>query len=358
MKFYFLLIQLFLFNVFLTGQTTDTELLIRWEGKQRVATGGVVVEKLVPALNIELVRYPTAAAREKAITELTQAREVWAVERNQLVNFRADPNDPEYAAEQANLLRVGYDKAWDLTPGGRTMDGQEIVVAILDAGFDTRHRDLRDNLWINTADAFGDGIDNDGNGYVDDVHGWDMVNDRFTYPTDAHGTQVIGILGAKGNNGRGVAGTNWDIKMMLLSINSIADIVEAYGYILEQRQRYNLSGGTEGAFVVATNASFGVEGGTCADFPVWGSMYEALGQAGVLTAASTANRSWDVDRFGDMPTDCTTDFIIGVANLGTTDRLHTSSGFGRESIDLAAPGEGSYSTRPNSTYGSFASTSA
>lgn len=358
MKLYFLLIQLFLFIGFASAQSSSNELLIRWKSEKRTATGGVSTRVIVPALHIDLVTYPSQQARDAALSRLSYNQGILYLERNQEVLMRADPNDTRYAEEQGNLLRVGYDKAWDLTSGGRTMDGQDIVVAILDAGFDISHSDLKDNLWVNTADAFGDGIDNDNNGYVDDVNGWDMINQRYTYPGDTHGTQVVGILGAKGNNGRGIAGTNWDIKMMLFSILSVADIVESYGYILEQRQRYNSSNGAEGALVVATNASFGVEGGTCVDFPVWGSMYDDLGQAGVLTAASTANRSWDVDQFGDMPTDCPTDFLLGVANLGTTDRLHTTSAFGRENVDLAAPGEGSYTTRPNGSYGSFQSTSA
>jgi hypothetical protein len=91
---------------------------------------------------------------------------------------------------------------------------------------------------------------------------------------------------------------------------------------------------------------------------VWGALYDELGQVGILTAASTANRSWDVDDFGDMPTDCPSEYLIGVANLGENDALWRSSGFGRESVDLGAPGERSYSTLPSDRYGSFGSTSA
>lgn len=357
MKYCFLLIQLFLFMVCAQAQNPANELLIRWKSDKRVQTNALAQRSLVDALHIELLTFASEIEREAAFKVLSYNNLVLQLERNQTVLMRAEPNDTRFQEEQENLIRVGYDKAWDLTPGGRTADGQEIVVAILDAGFDVEHSDLRDNLWRNTAEV-ADGLDNDNNGYVDDVNGWDMINQRPNYPGDAHGTQVIGILGAKGNNGRGISGTNWDLKMMLFSISSVADIVEAYGYILEQRRRYNSSGGSEGALVVATNASFGIEGGTCTDFPVWGSMYDELGQVGILTAASTANQNWDVEQFGDMPTDCQSDFLVGVANLGTTDRLHTSSAFGRESVDLAAPGEGSYSTRPNSSYGSFASTSA
>ncbi|MEM9930054.1 MAG: S8 family peptidase [Bacteroidota bacterium] len=110
--------------------------------------------------------------------------------------------------------------------------------------------------------------------------------------------------------------------------------------------------------MVATNASFGVEGATCSDFNVWGGLYDELGRAGILTAASTANRNWDVDMFGDMPTDCPSEYLIGVANIGPNDLLWRSSGFGRQSVDLGAPGEESFSTLPGSRYGTFGSTSA
>ncbi len=358
MKRYFLLIQLFLFMGLASGQQPNHELIIRWKGEKRTQIAGATFRTIVPALNIDVLSFNDEVARERALKALQREALVEAVERNQEVDFRIEPNDTRYAEEQGNLTRVGFDRAWDLTPGGRTVDGEEIVVAVLDAGFDVLHNDLKDNLWINTADAPGDGIDNDNNGYIDDKHGWDFISGRPVFPRDNHGTRVIGILGAKGNNGFGITGTNWDIKMMLFSILSVADIIEAYGYILAQRQLYNETNGAQGALVVATNASFGIEGSTCTDYPVWGRMYDDLGAAGILTAASTANRSWDVDNFGDMPTDCASDYLIGVANLGTTDRLHTSSGYGRESVDLAAPGEGSFSTSPNNSYSGFASTSA
>jgi len=312
---------------------------------------------MVPDLNIHLFSYPDIASRDRALSHFRSSRRVVAASPNRRVFPRAEPNDDRYLEDQGNLARVGYEQAWDLTPGGRTAEGEEIVVAVLDAGFDLDHPDLAPNLWINPAETL-DGMDNDGNGYVDDIYGWDMIGNDRDIPDDTHGAQVIGILGAKGNNGLGVAGTNWDIKMMLFSISSVADIVEAYGYIIDQRRLYNSTNGQQGALVVATNASFGVEGGTCSQYPVWGGLYDDLGGVGILTAASTVNRDVDVDFSGDMPTDCPSDYLVGVANLGLNDRLFRSSGYGRESVDLAAPGEGSYSTRLGGTYGAFASTSA
>ncbi|MEM9526319.1 MAG: S8/S53 family peptidase, partial [Bacteroidota bacterium] len=282
---------------------------------------------------------------------------VRSVEVNSMVEWRESPNDPSYA-EQINLTRAGFESAWNLTTGGQTTEGAEIVLAILDAGFDVDHPDLSPNLWRNPAEIPNDGVDNDENGYVDDLFGWDLVSDAKDIPSHPHGTQVAGIIGAKGDNRQGVAGTNWDVKMMLFSFLSVADVIEAYEYIRYQRQLWNDTDGREGAFVVATNASFGIEGVSCVTYPSWGAMYDALGKEGILTAASVAGRSWNVDVEGDMPVDCPSDYLIGVANLDTFNVLHRSSGYGRSSVDLAAPGEASFTTRDNGVYGVFGGTSA
>lgn len=360
-----LLIQFFLiiiFNSILSGQSPELDLIVRWKS-------GVEAEKVVPegltsrrwlsrTSGAELLTFPSLEHRRNAESFLAGGLYVLSVEPNRPVEFRTDPNDPNYPEQRTNFERAGYPDAWDLTPGGRTTDGRQIVIAILDAGFDSDHEDLVGNLWINQAEIPNDGLDNDNNGYVDDLFGWDMANDDPFPPVNGHGTQVHGLIGAKGDNGVGISGTNWDVKVMLFSISAAADVVEAYEYIREQRRRYNASDGREGAFVVATNASFGIEGGTCADNSAWGNMYEEMGREGILTAASTANNHWDVDVFGDMPTDCPTDYLIGVANVGENDVLYRSSGFGRVSVDLAAPGEGSYSTQANDAYAPFGSTSA
>jgi len=344
------------------GQSPDQQLIVRWkEGvgeKRPVLTTSVERRWLAKKLGIELITFPDATAREAVENRLRGHRFIYALEPNRTVNFRTEPNDAEFNEQRTNYDRSGYTEAWELSPGGETTDGREIVVAVLDAGFDVMHEDLAPNIWRNPHERPGDGIDNDGNGYIDDMIGWDMAGDDNQLPVNAHGTQVIGMIGAKGNNGVGVSGTNWDIKMMLFSINTAANIIEAYEYIREQRRRYNISDGAEGAFIVATNASFGVERSTCASFAVWGGLYDELGSVGILTAASTANQRYDVDEVGDMPTDCPSDFLIGVANIGEDDLLYRSSAFGRTSVDLGAPGEGSWSTRPGNRYAAFGSTSA
>ncbi len=347
----------FLCMTWLSAQRIDTELLCAWRETPVHERSFTRPAAARIASRVELLTFADATAAAAAYARLSGNPRVAAVQYNWQVTMRLQPNDPAYP-RQVNLARAGYETAWESATGGSTPDGRTIVTAILDAGFDVAHEDLVASLWVNTAEIPGDGLDNDGNGYIDDLTGWNFIENSAAYPVNTHGTQVAGLIGAAGNNGLGVSGTNWNSSLMLFAINTVADIVAAYQYIVDQREAYNRSGGSSGAFVVVTNASFGVEGGTCADFPVWGGMYDKLGAAGILTAASVANVSQDVDLTGDMPTDCPSDFLLGVTNVDQDDRLYPSAGYGKTSVDLGAPGEGSYTTRPGNTYGSFGSTSA
>ena len=322
---------------------------------EKAAGGETGWRELAPG--ILHIKYADSLAAAGARRMMEKRYPDWQVSYNYQVTTRAVPDDPEYF-RQENMLRAGYEEAWNATTGGRTPDGRDIVIAILDDGFDIAHPDLVGNLWRNPEEIPGDGRDNDGNGYVDDVTGWNFVAASPRHPAATHGTSVAGLIGASGNNGIGVAGTNWNVQLMPFTINTVADIVAAYQYVIDQRAQYNTTGGQGGAFVVATNASFGVEGATCADFPAWGAMYDRLGAVGILTAGSVVTTGINVDTDGDVPVDCPSEALIGVTNLGQDDLRLPSAGFGRVSVDLAAPGEGSYTTRPEGRYGNFGSTSA
>ncbi len=307
---------------------------------------------------IYLLQFPTEKiAAPDMLQQIRQLPGVLAAQYNYEVEFRQTPNDPNYE-RQWGLQRIGMPAAWEYTSGGLTERGDTIVVAILDAGFDVAHEDLRDNVWFNRFEIPNDGIDNDENGYVDDIVGWDFMLNSNNHSLSSHGTAVAGILGAKGNNNIGVTGVNWNIKLMLLTISRVDQIISAYEYVIEQRKRYNDTNGAKGAFVVATNASFGQERRFCAEQPVWGGMYDLLGEVGILTGAGTVNRDFNVDEVGDMPTTCPSDFIITCLNVTPKDELFFSSGFGAVSIDLGAPGEGSYSLLVGNRYGPFGNNSA
>lgn len=278
------------------------------------------------------------------------------VQRNGVIDFRRTPNDPDYSL-QFGLEMIGAPKVWDITTGGLTATGDTIVVAILDSGANLQHEDLQDNIWINHVEEI-DGIDNDENGYIDDIHGWDFIDESGDIGIKNHGTAVAGIIGARGNNDLGITGVNWNIKIMVFRIMRVDQIIAAYEYIIDQRHKYNTTNGKKGAFIVATNASFGRGRTFCTEQPIWGEMYDRLGAVGILTGAATDNSNYDVDERGDVPTTCESEFLITTTNIDKTDQKHQSAAFGSISVDMGAPGQGSYSAESFDEYGTFNGNSA
>ncbi len=274
------------------------------------------------------------------------------------VSIRKTPNDPIFS-DQWNLEMIQAIEAWDITTGGVTPEGHDIVVAVVDNGFDVNHEDLRENIWTNPDEIPGDGLDNDGNGYIDDYYGLHIPSGSDAHIAQSHGTGVCGILGAKGNNNKGLTGVNWNIKMMLISGAQFeSQIIEAYEYARVRRQLFNESNGQEGDLVVATNSSFGIDNANANNFQLWCNEYDLLGQEGILSVVSTTNNNTNVDEDGDMPSTCTSSYVIAVTNTTRTDNKLTGAGYGATHIDLGAPGDDTESTEPNSTYGGFGGTSA
>lgn len=316
------------------------------------------VRTLSERSNIHLFDYVGKMTREQLRAKLQTWPSVKGVQWDAELEFRATPDDPLYA-RQWGLEEIGLPDVWETNTGGLTAMGDTIVLAIVDSGFDTDHVDMDGQIWINHGEIPGNGKDDDQNGYVDDYMGWSFDTDSPVHLPDNHGQSVAGIAGARGDNNTGVCGVNWNIKLMLLSVSTIADVISAYDYITFQRQLYNETGGDSGAFIVATNASFGVNRNAfCSEFPLWGEMLEAMGQVGVLTAAGTSNRSVDIDQVGDTPSGCPSDFIISTLNLNSSGQKGATSSFGKTGVDLGTPGDGSYTTKPYNLYGSFGQNSA
>lgn len=327
-------------------------------------------QKLLSArMNIWLVTFDEQQISGiAALKSVKQHPDVQNVQFNHFVTRRNTiPNDTQYTTQWAlnNLGQTGgvvdadidAPEAWDISTGGQTATGEDIVIAVIDGGVDLDHPDL--NFWKNTGEIPGNSIDDDGNGYVDDVDGWNAYQSSGNIPNDDHGTHVAGIAAAIGNNGVGVSGVNWGASVLPVAGSSGQEsvVIEAYGYVLEMRQRYNESGGTAGAFIVVTNASFGVDFGDPADFPLWCAIYDSLGSAGILNCGATANLGINVDNQGDVPTACPSPFMIAVTNTTHTDSKNNGAAFGQINIDLGAPGTGILSTLPFNSYGSLTGTS-
>ncbi len=326
-------------------------------------------------MNIWLFSYnPGKVAAENVISQLKQDKNISIVQLNHYVTSRSGssvlamfPSDPMFDQQWA-LDNTGQSggtpdadidapEAWDITTGGMTALGDTIVIAIVDGGCDLNHEDL--NFWHNYAEIPNNGIDDDNNGYIDDFRGWNAYNNTGNVPSDPHGTHVSGITAARGNNALGVSGINWNAQVMPVAASSGTEaiVVAGYSYVLDMRALYNESNGAEGAFIVATNSSFGVDYGHPEDFPIWSAMYDSMGVQGILSCAATANLNINIDVSGDMPTACPSPYMIAVTNTTRNDLKNNGAAYGLESIDLGAPGTSILSTIPGNLYSTLTGTS-
>ncbi len=329
------------------------------------------VQKEVSApLNIWLLNFDFTRIDEVQILDSLKSHdEILVAQFNHLVFDRQTiPNDPFFNQQWQwlNESQVGglfdadidADLAWEIATGGFTGIGQEIVVCVIESGgADWDHEDLIDNHWTNTNEIENNGIDDDENGYIDDVNGWNSITENDNISSGSHGTSVCGMVGAVGNNGIGITGINWRVKTMQVVRGSLgstsnpneANVLAAYTYPLVMRRLYNQTNGVKGAFVVVTNASWGLDNGNPDDAPLWCEMYNEMGNEGILSCGATNNSdNVDVDISGDLPTACESEFLISVSSTNSTDILKAA--FGLENIDLAAPGESVYTTNPNGNY--------
>ncbi len=320
-------------------------------------TGMHVVREVSAPMRTWLLHFDNLTLDQgHVLRALNALPEVSLAQSNHIVHDRAIPNDTQYS-QQWQHQNIDSEAAWDLTTGGLTSSGDTIVVCIIENA-DLPHPDLVDNAWYNYHEIAGNGIDDDNNGYVDDFRGWNPAGTNDQVYGGSHGTQVAGMIGAKGNNGSQVAGANWNVKLMVVTRNGVAEdaVVESYTYPLVMRRLYNSSNGEQGAFVVATNASWGIDGADHTQFPIWCAMYDTLGTAGVLNCGATANNNVDIDQVDDMPTGCESDFMVSVTATDNND-TRTFSGYGATTIDVGAPGANVFTTSMGGGTGSTSGTS-
>ncbi|MBM4023056.1 MAG: hypothetical protein FJ284_12615, partial [Planctomycetes bacterium] len=281
-----------------------------------------------------------------------------SLEPDRILTAAALPNDPSFfrlwglhnTGQTGGVADADIDaaEAWDVTTGSRS-----VVVAVIDGGIDYRHPDLAANMWRNPGEIAGDGIDNDRNGFVDDVYGWDFANnDSDPFDDRGHGTHVAGTIGAVGNNGVGISGVNWQVSLMALKFldangsGPTSAAVAALNYATMMRQTYGVN-------VVVTNNSWGGGGASSA-------LTDALvagGNAGILAVAAAGNASANNDSTPVYPANVNSTAVISVAATDASNRLASFSNYGATTVDVAAPGVGIYSTTPRNSYSSFSGTS-
>lgn len=327
-------------------------------------------QQLSEYMNVWLYSYdPDAMERDRVLAAFQGHEDITIAQFEHRLERRAVPNDPNYTSPNnwhydndgsgggVPDADIDAPAAWDITTGGTTVTGDSIVVAVIDGGFDIDHEDL--NFFKNQDELNGTpGVDDDGNGYVDDVNGWDVHNNDGTIDSDDHGTHVAGTVGAIGDNGTGYVGVNWDVQVLPIQGSSTNEstVVSAYDYAVKMRDMYDSTNGQKGAYVVATNSSFGVNFGDPANFPLWCAMYDTLGAYGITSAVAGPNLDIDIDSQGDVPGTCPSEHMICLTNTEIDDSKN-SSGYGDTHVDLGAPGTGILSTTGSDSYGQKTGTS-
>ncbi len=323
-------------------------------------------------LGVYLLTFDTDSDVEdqKLLKEVRALPAISLAQFNHRLSLRCQEiNDPQYtnqwhhrndgqngAVEDAD---IDSDLAWDITEGGTTAAGDTIVICVIEGG-NLNHIDLQENAWRNHGEIPGNGIDDDGNGYTDDYFGWNVAtqNDEGVF-SGSHGTGVMGMIGARGGNDIGIVGANHRVKIMSVAGQDLYDeasVVAAYTYPMVMRKMYNESGGAAGAFVVATNASWGLDYGNPNDVPLWSAVYDSLGTYGILNCVATSNSNLNVDEVGDIPSTVESEYVVAVTATNSAD-LRTFSAWGPISIDLAAPGQHVLTTSGTTGYASASGTS-
>ncbi|WP_266366706.1 S8 family peptidase [Tellurirhabdus rosea] len=298
------------------------------------------------------------------IDKLKQLPEFAVVEPNYVYNHFATSNDPFFTngslwgmygagTSPANQFGSHAAVAWQANKTGSS----SVIVGIIDEGVFTTHEDLAANIWTNTFDPV-DGVDNDGNGYIDDTNGWNFVNNNRTVyggTSDDHGTHVAGTIGAVGGNGKGVAGVVWNVKMISLKFlgttgGTTANAIKAIDYLTDLKTRHGLN-------IAASNNSWGGGGFSQA----LQDAIERANQAGILFVAAAGNNTQNIDATPSYPAGYPNSNIISVASITNTGGLSSFSNYGATRVDLGAPGSAIQSTIPGrrntSSYASYSGTS-
>lgn len=363
------------------AQAGQNNIIVSYKDTKSVRSGnalGLNVKKvLVEDRNIILLEPAFQIMDSNALLQMLRedSNVNWA-QLDHEVSLRSDqstnevtPDDTDFSKQwslkSTEAADIRATVAWNLGQGGKTIAGDDIVVAVVDQGVDATHNSLKENIWVNTDEIPGNKIDDDNNGYVDDVNGWDAVIDQGKIAAETHATHVAGIIGARGNDASQIAGVNWTTKILSVRVLGYGDksltstILDGYGYVIKQKKEWLATGGAQGANVVATNSSFGVDYAKCAsgEYPAWNEIYNAMGEVGILSAAATANIGIDVDVRGDVPTTCESEFIVSVTNTMADGKKSNNAAWGLKHIDLGAPGTAILSTVPGQGLKSLSGTS-
>jgi len=332
-------------------------------GVAGLLTGGIVDFDVLEGLGMAgwVLLQTTDAAVDNVQGWLSGNSNVEYFSPNFIVSVSATPDDPLFDQLWGldNVGQVSGTKgadidatsAWNLERGS-----SDIVVAVIDTGVDYMHPDLIDNMWVNALEFGGTpGVDDDLNGFIDDIYGWDFYDDDadpFDEVGGGHGTHVAGTIGAVGDNGIGVVGVNWDVSIMAVRFlgaggGTAAGAIASVNYVTMMKSEFDdgAGDGTPGADVRVINASYGGGGYDAGEEAA----IQAFGAVGGLFVAAAGNDYSSNDIAPAYPTSYDSDNIISVAATDRNDALADFSNYGVESVDLGAPGVAIMSTVPSWT---------
>jgi subtilase family protein/fervidolysin-like protein/List-Bact-rpt repeat protein len=307
--------------------------------------------------DLELVKLPTGMKVKEALRRYRRDPNVAYAEPNYRWSIALQPNDPSFPSlwglhntgQTGGVPDADIDapEAWSITTGS-----PDVVIGVIDTGVDYNHSDLAANIWSNSGDCSLNGVDDDGDGYIDDCHGIDTANaDSDPMDDHGHGTHVSGTIGATGNNGVGVVGVNWIVRIAackFLASNGYgwtSDAVDCLDYFAILKDR--------GVNVAATNNSWGGDEYSQA-------LYDAIQrqmQRGILFVAAAGNSASNNDNGGFYPSGFDLPNVISVAATDSSDALAGFSSYGRHTVHLGAPGVEVLSTVPGGGYGTMSGTS-
>lgn len=340
------------------------ELLVKFKSEvstQSVSTMlqsmGLEEIRTIDELNVRVCRITSGRSVEQMIADAEGNDDLEYCEPNYILHILdTNPNDSRYN-EQYALHNTGQSggtpdadidapAAWDTQTGNHG-----IIVAIIDTGIDDGHPDLQANMWRNPGESGNgkesNGVDDDGNGFIDDYRGWDFANnDNNPFDDNNHGTHCAGIVGAVGNNSQGVSGANWNVSLVGLKFltgsgsGSTSDAVEAILYAGQM------------GFDILSNSWGG--GGSSQTLE---NAIRNVHNRGILFIAAAGNDSKNTDNSANYPSNYDVPNVISVASSDNRDQLSGFSNYGKSTVDLAAPGSNILSTVANGGYRSFSGTS-
>lgn len=312
--------------------------------------GGTIKEEFAD-LGWRRIKLPEHLSIKEATAAYLNDAAVEAVQPNYYYHLLATPNDTQFGSLYG-MQKISAPAAWDLSTGSAAT-----VVAVIDTGVKYTHEDLAANVWTNAGEINNNGIDDDQNGFVDDFYGYDFFyNDANPFDENGHGTHVSGTIGAVGNNGLGVAGVNWNVRVMAIKIydsdgygTTSAMLINAYNYVRLMKNR--------GINIRVTNNSYSGCDEACGYDQATKDAIDALGNAGVLQVFAAGNDNRNIETTPSFPASYTSPTILSVASSTASDARSGFSNYGNVSVDLAAPGSGILSTYLSPNYATLSGTS-